>query len=87
MKQYIVEVYTGDKFLGGTTANVFCTIYGDKGDTGEEKAVKEEKKAKYTVENPRLIPQSTKLSKIQLRNMIIQKESTILLSLPDSGHK
>ncbi|CAF2355156.1 unnamed protein product [Rotaria sp. Silwood2] len=35
MKQYIVDVYTGDKFGCGTNANVFCTIYGDKGDTGE----------------------------------------------------
>ncbi|CAF4587849.1 unnamed protein product [Rotaria sp. Silwood1] len=35
MKQYIVDVYTGDKFACGTDANVFCTIYGDKGDTGE----------------------------------------------------
>ncbi len=35
MKQYIVQVYTGDKFACGTNANVFCTIYGDKGDTGE----------------------------------------------------
>jgi len=35
VKQYIVDVYTGDKFGCGTDANVFCTIYGDKGDTGE----------------------------------------------------
>ncbi|CAF4073398.1 unnamed protein product, partial [Rotaria sordida] len=35
MKQYIVDVYTGDKFGCGTNANVYCTIYGDKGDTGE----------------------------------------------------
>jgi hypothetical protein len=35
VKQYIVDVYTGDKFGCGTNANVFCTIYGDKGDSGE----------------------------------------------------
>ena len=37
MKQYTVDVYTGDEFGCGTNANVFCTIYGDKGDTGERK--------------------------------------------------
>jgi hypothetical protein len=35
VKQYTVQVYTGDKFGCGTNANVFCTIFGDKGDTGE----------------------------------------------------
>jgi hypothetical protein len=35
VKQYTVDVYTGDKSGCGTNANVFCTIYGDKGDTGE----------------------------------------------------
>ena len=35
VKQYVVEVYTGNKFGCGTNANVFCTVYGDKGDTGE----------------------------------------------------
>ncbi len=35
MKQYQVDVYTGDKLGCGTNANVFCTIFGDKGDTGE----------------------------------------------------
>ncbi|CAF4775490.1 unnamed protein product, partial [Rotaria sp. Silwood2] len=34
-KKYIVDVYTGDKFGSRTNANVFLTIYGDKGDTGE----------------------------------------------------
>jgi hypothetical protein len=35
VKKYQVDVYTGNKFGCGTNANVFCTIYGDKGDTGE----------------------------------------------------
>lgn len=33
----MVEVYTGDVSGGGTDANVFLIIYGDKGDTGERK--------------------------------------------------
>lgn len=35
MKQYVVDVHTGDQPRCGTDANVFCTIYGDRGDTGE----------------------------------------------------
>jgi hypothetical protein len=35
VKQYEVDVHTSDKWGSGTDANVFCTIYGDKGDTGE----------------------------------------------------
>lgn len=35
MKQYTVDVYTGDKSFCGTNANVYLTIFGDKGDTGE----------------------------------------------------
>ncbi len=35
VKQYRIDVHTGDKFACGTDANVFCTIYGNKGDTGE----------------------------------------------------
>jgi lipoxygenase homology domain-containing protein 1 len=37
VKNYQVDVYTGDKALCGTNANVFCVIYGDRGDTGERK--------------------------------------------------
>ncbi len=42
VKQYQIDVYTGDKFACGTNANVFCTIYGDKGDTGERELANSE---------------------------------------------
>ncbi|CAF3723658.1 unnamed protein product [Rotaria sp. Silwood1] len=35
-KQYIVDVYTGDKLGSGTDANVFLTMYGYKDDTNEQ---------------------------------------------------
>ncbi|KAM3939741.1 lipoxygenase homology domain-containing protein 1 [Leptodactylus fuscus] len=39
---YCVSVYTGDIYGAGTDANVFLTIYGDLGDTGERKLSKSE---------------------------------------------
>ncbi|XP_059213530.1 lipoxygenase homology domain-containing protein 1 [Centropristis striata] len=39
---YKVSVMTGDVYGGGTDANVFLTIYGDLGDTGERKLSKSE---------------------------------------------
>ncbi|XP_067084534.1 lipoxygenase homology domain-containing protein 1 [Osmerus mordax] len=39
---YTVSVRTGDMYGGGTDANVFLTIYGDLGDTGERKLRKSE---------------------------------------------
>uniref|UniRef100_A0A8C4R1V7 PLAT domain-containing protein n=1 Tax=Eptatretus burgeri TaxID=7764 RepID=A0A8C4R1V7_EPTBU len=39
---YKVCVYTGDVRGAGTDANVFLTIYGDQGDTGERKLSKSE---------------------------------------------
>ncbi|XP_056399217.1 lipoxygenase homology domain-containing protein 1 isoform X2 [Hyla sarda] len=39
---YYVSVYTGDIYGAGTDANVFLTIYGDLGDTGERKLSKSE---------------------------------------------
>ncbi|XP_033890281.3 lipoxygenase homology domain-containing protein 1-like [Acipenser ruthenus] len=39
---YTVSVYTGDVYSAGTDANVFLTIYGDLGDTGERKLSKSE---------------------------------------------
>uniref|UniRef100_A0A8C3ALE5 Lipoxygenase homology PLAT domains 1 n=1 Tax=Cyclopterus lumpus TaxID=8103 RepID=A0A8C3ALE5_CYCLU len=39
---YNVSVMTGDVYGGGTDANVFLTIYGDQGDTGERKLRKSE---------------------------------------------
>lgn len=41
-KKYTVEVYTGDMRGGGTDANVFITIFGDQGDSGERPLVKSE---------------------------------------------
>lgn len=41
-KKYTVNVYTGDVSRAGTDANVFLTIFGDKGDSGERKLVKSE---------------------------------------------
>lgn len=39
---YNVSVMTGDVNGAGTDANVFLTIYGDLGDTGERKLSKSE---------------------------------------------
>ncbi|CAI9555467.1 unnamed protein product, partial [Staurois parvus] len=39
---YSVSVYTGDIYGAGTDANVFFTIFGDLGDTGERKLSKSE---------------------------------------------
>ena len=35
MKKYILEVFTGDLPKAGTDANVFLTIFGEKGETSE----------------------------------------------------
>ncbi|CAL8249227.1 unnamed protein product [Merluccius merluccius] len=40
--EYAVSVRTGDMYGAGTDANVFLTIYGDLGDTGERKLSKSE---------------------------------------------
>lgn len=37
-----MSVITGDVYGAGTDANVFLTIYGDQGDTGERKLRKSE---------------------------------------------
>ena len=42
MKQYTIDVYTGDKAFCGTNANVFLTVFGDKGDTGERELARSE---------------------------------------------
>ncbi|KAG8456825.1 hypothetical protein GDO86_002563 [Hymenochirus boettgeri] len=39
---YSISVFTGDIYGAGTDANVFITIYGDLGDTGERKLSKSE---------------------------------------------
>ena len=41
-KQYVVNVYTGDVSSAGTDANVFITVVGDRGDSGERKLHKSE---------------------------------------------
>ena len=33
--EYVVRINTGDEIGAGTDANVFITITGEKGDTGE----------------------------------------------------
>ncbi|XP_070194990.1 lipoxygenase homology domain-containing protein 1-like isoform X2 [Littorina saxatilis] len=35
VKEYYVEVYTGDANFAGTDANVYLEIFGDRGDTGK----------------------------------------------------
>ena len=35
--QYPVHIYTGDKWGAGTDANVLITIFGEEGDSGENK--------------------------------------------------
>ena len=39
---YSISVTTGDVYGAGTDANVFLTMYGDLGDTGERKLSKSE---------------------------------------------
>lgn len=41
-KIYTVNVKTGDKSGCGTNANVFLTVLGDRGDTGERKLARSE---------------------------------------------
>ena len=33
--EYLVDIYTGDKWGAGTDANVVITIFGEDGDSGE----------------------------------------------------
>jgi lipoxygenase homology domain-containing protein 1 len=42
VKEYIIEVYTGNVSGAGTDANVFLTIFGDYGDSGEKQLLKSE---------------------------------------------
>lgn len=42
MKTYHVEVFTGDVLRAGTNANVFITLFGEYGDSGEKKLIKSE---------------------------------------------
>nr|CAB3263471.1 lipoxygenase homology domain-containing protein 1-like [Phallusia mammillata] len=40
--EYTVDVYTGDKYGAGTNSNVFLTLYGENGDSGERQLSKSE---------------------------------------------
>lgn len=42
MKTYTVEVYTGNVSFAGTNANVFVTLFGELGDSGEKGLIKSE---------------------------------------------
>jgi len=42
VKKYSVDVVTGNVTRGGTDANVFLTIFGENGDTGERQLSKAE---------------------------------------------
>ena len=42
VRKYKVHVFTGDVKSAGTDANVFITIYGEYGDTGERQLGKSE---------------------------------------------
>ncbi|XP_050949579.1 lipoxygenase homology domain-containing protein 1 isoform X3 [Labeo rohita] len=44
---YTVTVTTGEVYKAGTDANVFITLYGDMGDTGERKLSKSENSNKF----------------------------------------
>jgi len=41
-KKYVVDVVTGNVTRGGTDANVFLTIHGENGDSGERQLSKSE---------------------------------------------
>ena len=41
-QSYRVLVFTGDVFNAGTDSNVFLTIYGENGDSGERKLLTSE---------------------------------------------
>ena len=38
---------TGDKWGAGTDANVFLSLFGDRGDTGERKLLKSQNRNKF----------------------------------------
>lgn len=40
VKQYQVKIYTGDKSGAGCDSNIFLTVYGQFGDTGEREVDK-----------------------------------------------
>ncbi|XP_077979346.1 lipoxygenase homology domain-containing protein 1-like [Glandiceps talaboti] len=60
--KYIVHVFTGDKRNAGTDANVFITMFGELGDSGERKLdnsannFERGKEDKFTLQSPQLGP-------------------------------
>lgn len=40
VKDYLVDVFTGDVSGAGTDSNVFLTLFGEFGDSGEKKLIK-----------------------------------------------
>ena len=62
MKQYKVHVFTGDVSGGGTDANVFLTVFGQLGDSGERKLLKSEThRNKFERNHVRWLRRSTSL--------------------------
>lgn len=47
MKEYQVDVYTGDTFRAGTDANVYLTLYGEFGDSGEKELIESNHRNKF----------------------------------------
>jgi hypothetical protein len=35
VKHYTIKTFTGDVWRAGTDANVYCTVYGERGDSGK----------------------------------------------------
>ena len=44
---YVVKIHTSDKAGAGTDSNVFCTVWGEKGDSGERQMRKSENVNKF----------------------------------------
>lgn len=51
VQQYEVRVCTGDLWNGGTDANVYITVYGEKGDTGVRQLFKSNMADKFAKGN------------------------------------
>ena len=55
VQQYEVHVFTGDVWNGGTDANVYLTLYGEKGDTGVRQMLKSNMADKFAKANVSLV--------------------------------
>ena len=47
MKEYQVEVFTGDVRWAGTDANVYLTLFGEYGDSGEKELLESNNRNKF----------------------------------------